>query len=69
MVSLHLVIGCEEEDGGDDRPNLDQLGIGRLDVFDLEGFLCCLKNRGEFFRQHFVDDGLLALKVDDNQLY
>ena len=62
-------MGFEEEDGGDRRPDLDQVGLGRLAVFDLEGLSFRFEYRGYFFRRHVADYGLSALKVVDNQLY
>ena len=69
MVSIILVIGCKEEDGGDDLPDLDQVGIVRLAIFDLEGLSCRFEKRGELFRRHVVNDGMSELKVDANQIY
>ena len=61
MVSVLLVAGSKEEDGGDDGSDLDQLGVGWLAVFDLEFFSCRFEERGKFFRRHSVEAGLLAL--------
>ena len=38
MVPVLFVVGCKEEDGGDDCPDLDQIGVVRLAVFELEVF-------------------------------
>ena len=48
-------MGFEEEDGGDRRPDLDQVGLGRLAVFDLEGLSFRFEYRGYFFRRHVAD--------------
>ena len=61
LVSVLIVIGCKEEDGGDGCPDLDQVGVGRLAVFDLKVFSCRFKKCGKFFRRHDFMDGLLAL--------
>ena len=60
MVTVLFVVGCEEEYGGDDCPDFDQVGVGRLAVFDLKVFSFRFKKRGQFFRRHAVIDGLLA---------
>ena len=36
LVSVILIVGCKEEDGGDYCYDLDYVGVGRLAVFDLE---------------------------------
>ena len=51
---------CKVEEGGDDCPDFDQVGVGRLAVFDLEVFSCHFKKCGQFFRRHVVVDGLSA---------
>ena len=61
VVNFLFVIGCDEEDGGDDCPDFDQLGVGRLAVFDLKVFSCRFKKHGQFFWRHVVMDGLSAL--------
>ena len=61
MVSILFVVGFEEDDGGDECPDFDQVGVGRLAVFDLEVFSCRFEKRGEFFWRHVVVDSLLAL--------
>ena len=60
MVPVLFVLGCKEEDEGDDCPDFDHVGVGRLAVFDLEVFSCRFKKHGEFFQRHAVVDGLLA---------
>ena len=59
MVSVFLIVRIKEEDGDDNGSDLDQVGVGWLAVFDLEVFLSCFKERGKFFRQHGVQNGLL----------
>ena len=61
MVSVILVVGIEEEDGGDDRSDLDQVGVVWLAVFDLEVFLCHPEEGGKLFRSHGVRASLLVL--------
>ena len=76
VVSVLLAVGCEEEDGGHDCSDLEQVGIVRLAVNDPEVFLCRFEERGYFSRRHIVGDGLLALSwmacrrcLITNQLY
>ena len=61
VVPVFLIARSEEEDGGDDGSDLDQVGVGWLAVFDLEVFLCCFEEREKFFRRHGVGSGLSAL--------
>ena len=61
VVPVFLIVRSEEEDGGDDGSDLDQVGVGWLDVFDLEVLLCCFKECGRFFRRHGVGAGPSAL--------
>ena len=61
VVYVLLIVRIEEEDGGDDGSDIDQLGVGWLTVFDLKVFLCCFEERGNFFRQHGVGAGLSVL--------
>ena len=61
LVSVLLVLGSEEEYGGDGGSGIDQVGVGWLDVFDLEVFSRCFEERGNFFRGHGVGAGLSAL--------
>ena len=61
MVSVLLIVGSKEENGGDDGSDLDQVGVGWLAVFYLEVFLCLFEERGKFFRRHGVGDSLSAL--------
>ena len=61
MVSVLLMVGSEEEDGGDDGSDIDQVGVGWLAVFDLEVFLCRFKERGKFFSRNGVGAGLSEL--------
>ena len=58
VVSVILIIRSENEDGGDDGSDLDQVGVGWLDVFDFKVFLCRFEERGKFFRRHGVGAGL-----------
>ena len=59
MVPVLFVVGCKEEDGGNEYPDFDQVGVGRLAVFDLKIFSCRFKKRGQFLWRHVVLDGLL----------
>ena len=54
VVSVLLMVGSEEEDGGDGGSDLDQVGFGWLAVFNLEVFLCRFEERGKFFSRHGV---------------
>ena len=61
LVSVLLIVGSEEKNGGDDGSDLDQVSVGWLAVFDLEVFLCRFEERGKFFRRHGVGARLSAL--------
>ena len=61
VVPIFLILRSEEEDGGDEGSDLDQLGVGWLAVFDLEVILCCFEEHGKFFRGYGVGAGLSAL--------
>ena len=39
VISVLLIVGSEEEDGGENGSDLDEVGVGWLAVFDLELFL------------------------------
>ena len=61
VVSVFLIVCSKEVDGGDEGSDLDQVGVGWLDVFDLKVFSSCFEERGKFFRQHGVGSGLSVL--------
>ena len=60
VVSVFLIVRSEEEDGGENGSVLDKVGVGWLDVFDLEVFSSCFEERGKFFGRHGVRSCLLA---------
>ena len=68
VVPVLFVVGCKEEDGGDDCPDFDQACVGRLAVFDLKVFSWRFKKCGQFCWRHVVVDGpsalLMAVGVD-----
>ena len=61
VVSVLLIVRSEEEDGGNEGSEIDQVGLGWLAVFDLKVFLCRFKERGKLFRRHVVEAGPSAL--------
>ena len=61
VITVLIIVHSEEEDGGDDCSDLDQLGVGWLADFDLKVFSCCFEERGKFFSRHGVGDDLPAL--------
>ena len=60
VVAVLLIVWSEEEHGGDNRLDLDEVGVGWLAVFDLEVFSRFFEERRKFFRQHGVRSGLSA---------
>ena len=44
VVNFLFVIGCDEEDGGDDCPDFDQVRLGRLAIFDPKVFRAASKS-------------------------
>ena len=60
MITVILIERRKEQDGGENGSDLDEVGVGWLDVFDLKRFLRCFEERGEFFRQHGVQYFLSA---------
>ena len=52
MISVLLVLRSDKEYGGENGLDLDEVGLGWLAVFDLEFFLRCFEERGEFFGRH-----------------
>ena len=54
VVAVFLIVRNEEEDGGDNSLDLDEVGVSWLAFFDLKVFSSCFKERGKFFRRHGV---------------
>ena len=50
VVAVFLVVRSEDEDGGDNGSDLDEVGVGWLAVFDLDVFSGCFVERGNLFR-------------------
>ena len=50
LVAVFLIVRSEEEDGGDNGSDIDEVGVGWLAVFDLEVFLICFEESGKLFR-------------------
>ena len=44
MVAVFLIVRSKEENGGDNGSDIYEVGVGWLDVFDLEFFSSCFKS-------------------------
>ena len=60
VVAVLLIVWSEEEHGGDNGLDLDEVGVGWLAVFDVEVFLRFFEERRKFFRRHGIQSGLSA---------
>ena len=47
MISVLLIVRREEEDGGENSSDLDEVGVGWFAVFNLELFSSCFEERGD----------------------
>ena len=60
VIAVILIIRSEEEDGGENGSDIEEVGVGLLAVFGLELLSSCFEERGEFFGRHGVRSCLSA---------
>ena len=60
VVVVFLIIQSEEEDGGENGSDINEVGVGWLAVFDLEVLSSCFEERGKFSGRHGAQSGLSA---------